>query len=138
MQKPQANFITFYRTEGRYNLADSKQESAQYIIQGIDREVAKENGFDLNYLVDIEKDHNYDPKSETVLYLAEAIQAIYDDYWLHSGKAKIKKLIEYLQPLEEEQEILRARHRVEVAKYELDSWSKELVAAEEYLADLEL
>ena len=137
MQKPTENFVTFYRTEGNYNWGNSQEVSAQYIIKGIDRKVAKELGFDLSYLVDIEKDYNFDPKSDSVLSLGEWIQEVYEGYWIHTGKQKIKNLVDYLKTVEDEQEILRARHRVEVAKYELDSWSKELVAAEECLSHLE-
>lgn len=42
MNKPQENFVTYYRTEGNYNLLDSSEVSAQYTIKGIDRESIEE------------------------------------------------------------------------------------------------
>lgn len=136
MNKPQENFVTYYRVEGNYNLLDSSEVSAQYIIKGIDREIAKEKGFRLSYSIDIEKDYDYNPKRETVLDLALWIKDVFDSYWIHTGKQEIQNLVDHLEAIEEEQELLRAQYEVEYAKYKVHEWAGRLSKSESNLMEL--
>lgn len=136
MNKPQENFVTYYRVEGNYNLLDSSEVSAQYIIKGIDRGFAKEKGFRLSYSIDIDKDYGYNPKQETVLDLALWIKDVFDGYWIHTGKQEIKNLVDYLEGIEEEQELLRAQYEVEYAKYKVHEWAERLSKSESNLMAL--
>jgi hypothetical protein len=80
----------------------------------------------VSFLVDLEKDYNYDPDSYTPLETAIEIKSIYDDYFIHSGQKDIKKLVEYLESIEDEQEKLRHQYEIENAKYQIHYWTNEL------------
>lgn len=128
MNKPEVKHVTFYRAEGSYNWLNPSEKSAQYVFKfpHLTNEELKEKGLKSSFLVDLEKDYDFDPKIITALDLAYELKSIYDDYWMHSSKGEIKKVLDYLESIEEEQEELRHEYDVEYAKYKIEYWTSEL------------
>lgn len=128
MKKPINNSVTFYRNEGKYNWINQNEVSAQYVftLPHLTYEQVKEMGLQLSYLIDLEKDYSYEPDSYTALECAYEIKKIIDDYWINSNKPHIQKLVDYLESIEEEQEVLRHQYQIEFAKYQIHYWQKEL------------
>lgn len=130
MEKPQKNSINFYRTEGNYNLLNSKDKSAQYRFHfpnGRPEDIAT------SFLIDIEKDENYSEKDMTPLELAEWILSVYESYWIHTGKGDVQKLIDYLRAVEPQEAVKRAEWNVENAKYQIWDWNQKLAKFEKEL-----
>lgn len=128
MRVPEKNYIHFWRNEGKFNLLDSRDVSAQYVFEfpGLSRAKLAEMGLRKSYLIAIEKDNEYDPDSYTALELAREIEYIHSRY-LYSGYMKeIKKLVEYLESVEEEQKRLKLDFDIEYANYQIKHWSSEL------------
>ena len=127
MNKPEKKHVTVHRYEGSYNIFDPKEVTAQYHfrIPHLTHEQIKGIGLEVNFHVDIEKDLWYD-KDYSPLDVAYEIRDIYEGYWIHTGKDKIKKMIEYLESIEEEQERLRHQYDVRYANYQISYWAREL------------
>lgn len=125
MEKPTKNYVNFYRTEGNYNWLNSNDRSAQYVFSfpHLEWEEVKELGIKTSFLVDIEKDYDYNPEYYTALECLKEIQSIYEDYWMHSGKEEVRKTIAYLESIEEEQEQLRHQYEVDYAKFQIEFWT---------------
>ncbi|MNJ48942.1 hypothetical protein D3C77_441520 [compost metagenome] len=119
MNKPERKHVTFYRYQGRYNFC-STEEQAQYIFRL--PEDAPEN-LKRGFLIDLEKDEDYNDGDMTALELAEWIKDVYESYWIHSGVGEIKALFEYLESIEGDQERLRAEYELEHAKYQAAYWA---------------
>lgn len=128
MEQPKKNFVNFYRTEGNFNWLNSKDKSAQYVFlfPHLTPDQRKELGVSSSFLIDIEKDYSYDPESYSPLECLNEILEIYNGYWMHSGKDEVKKTIEYLESIEEEQEKLRHQYDIDYAKYQIDHWTTRL------------
>lgn len=133
MEQPKKNFVNFYRTEGRYNWLDSKEVSAQYVFSfpHLTWDQIKEMGIKTSFTVDIEKDYDYSPDSYTALECLNEILSIYESYWIHTGKDEVRKTIEYLESIEEEQEQLRHQYDIDYAKYQIEYWTDKLSKLEE-------
>ncbi|MNB81415.1 hypothetical protein D3C75_281970 [compost metagenome] len=121
MEKPIKKFVTFYRTQGRYNLC-STEEDAQYIFINLPEDAPKE--LRRGFLVDLEKDAGYNENDMTAVELAGWIKSVYESYWIHSDVKKITALYEYLESIEEEQEKLRNEYELEYAHYQLEYLTK--------------
>lgn len=130
MDKPKIKHVTFYRTEGRYNLFNPSERSARYAftIPHLSVEQIKEMELKTFYLIDLDKDYNFDPDSYTALEVAYELKDIIESYWINTDKEKIKKLIEYLESIEEQQGELRHWYKIENAKYQINYWEEELKA----------
>jgi hypothetical protein len=128
MEQPKKNFVNFYRNEGHYNWLNSKDKSAQYVFTfpHLTRDQIKEMDIKMSFLVDIEKDYDFSPESYTPLECLNEILHIYNGYWMHSGKDEVKKTIEYLESIEEEQEKLRHQYDIDYAKYKVVHWTNKL------------
>lgn len=127
MKKPTKSFIDFYRHEGNYNLLNSSDVSAQYIINGIDKKSLDEKGLRTSFLINIEYDNEFDPNEMTVLELLDELQWVYENKYLYNGRLKdIAPLREHLESVEEEQEVLRHQYKVDYATYKIDYWTNEL------------
>jgi hypothetical protein len=128
MNKPEVKHVTFYRNEGSYNWLNSSEKSAQYVFNfpHLNFENIKEMGLKNSFLVDLEEDYDFDPKTYTALELAEELRSIFDNYWIHSDKEEIKKVYQYLESIEEEQETLRHEYEVEFTKYQIKYWEEKL------------
>lgn len=127
MEKPKINFITFYRTEGNYNLFNVNDVSAQYVVTGVDLDIAKENNLRLSYTFNIEYDWNFNPDNYTVLELLNELEYIYNKHYLFSTSVDdMKRLREYLESIEGEQSKLRHQYQVDYAKYQIEYWTEEL------------
>lgn len=133
MEKPKIEHVTFYRTEGCFNLFNPKERSAQYVfgLPHLTREQINEKELKTSFLIDLEKDYDFDPNSYTALEVAYEIKNILDSYWIHSGKQEIQKFVEYLESIEEEQEKLRHQYAIENAKYQISYWQNELESLQE-------
>ena len=121
---PKVEFVDFYRVEGHYNLADSSERSAQYVFKfpHLSREQINEMGLQVSYLVDIDRDYDYDPKEITALDLAYELKAHYESYLYSSNAKPIKKLYDYLSEIEEEQENIRSKFQYEYALAKVEYW----------------
>jgi hypothetical protein len=133
MNKPNPQHVTFCRLEGRYNLLDPSEVSAQYVFR-LPPDAPKE--LKRAYLIDIDKDENYTNDDVTALELAEWIKSVYEGYWMHWDKEKIAALIEYLYSIEPQEEIKRAEYNLEYAKYQVWFWTKKQAEYEAELRDL--
>lgn len=115
MIEPVKNYISFYRNEGKYNMLDSNQVSAQYVITGISREAIKEKGLTVSFLIDEEHDYNLDSSEITVLELLDELAYVYENKYLWNSSTKdIVPIKEYLESIEEEQEALRHQYKVDL------------------------
>lgn len=119
MNKPDKKHVYFTRHEGKYNLFNPSEVSAQYIFHNI----STETGLQVSYLIDLEKDYTWDNESYTALEVAREIQDVLDSYRFHSDQKKIKALIEYLESIEEEQEQIQREYDLDYAKYQVDYWT---------------
>lgn len=120
MNKPTPQHVTFYRTEGRYNLVNSSEVSAQYIFR-LPPDAPKE--ITRGHLIAIDKDENYSPGDLTPLELARWILEVYEGYWIHTGKNNIAALIGYLESIEPQEVVNRAEYNLEYAKYQVWYWA---------------
>ncbi|MCR8982628.1 hypothetical protein [Brevibacillus laterosporus] len=123
MDKPIAQHVTFYRAEGRYNILDSSEVSAQYIFR---LPPDAPNKLSRSFLIDIDKDYTYSNDDMTALELAEWIQSVFDSYWIHTSKKQVAELVEYLRSIEGQEEIKRAEYNLEYAKYQVWEWTNKL------------
>lgn len=80
-----------YRTEGRYNLLNPSEVSAQYVFTF--RPDAPE-GLSRSFLIDMEMDYTW---TGTPYEVALELQEVIDSYWMHSDKPRIKAVVEYLE-----------------------------------------
>jgi len=121
IQKPKKNFVTVSYQQGRYTLGSSEESGRYYFV--IEREDAK----DLwkSFLVDIEKDC-INVEDQTPLEIACEIEEIYNSYWVHGGVNDIKKMIDYLESIEEKEEVLREEYELEYARYKVEYWSNQV------------
>ena len=129
MQKPEINHVSFYRSEGKYNLLDHNQVSVQYLFTfpHLTQEEIKELGLQQSFLIDIDKDHDYQPETTSALELADELKYIINDYWFNSDRKPIETLVNYLESIEHEQEYLRHQYKIKYAEYKVDYWRKELI-----------
>ena len=129
MDKPKINYVSFYRSEGKYNLANHNDVSAQYVFTfpNLNGEQIKDLNLQQSYLIDIEKDSDYQPNSTTALELAYELSEIINNYWINPDKKPINRLVEYLESIEEEQEFLRHDYKIKYAEYKVDYWQRELI-----------
>lgn len=127
-KKPQKNHVHFYRTEGHYDFLNPDEKSARYVFLFPHLTISqiKELGITHSFLVDLEKDYVFSPDEYTPLECLNGILAIYNSYWIHTGKEEVKKTIEYLESIEEEQEKLRHEYAVEYAKAKVEYWTNKL------------
>ena len=128
MKKPTPKHVTFYRTEGKYNWANSNEVSAQYIFNfpHLTLEKIKEIGLQQTFLINIDKDYEFLPEEYTALELTYELKSIIDGYFIHSDKPRIQKMVDYLEGIEAEQEKLRHEYAIENAKYQIRYWQQEL------------
>ena len=128
MNKPTNNSVTFYRNEGKYNWLNQNEVSAQYVFKlpHLTTEQIKEIGLQVSYLINLDNDYSYEPDSYTALECAYELKSIIDGYWINSNKEPIQKLVDYLESIEEEQEVLRNQYQIEFAKYQIHYWENEL------------
>jgi hypothetical protein len=116
MNKPEKKHVTFYRTEGRFYIGDT----ARYVFQ-LPADAPKE--LERSFLVNLEKDWNYSDDETSALVLARWIHEVYESYFFHTGKSRIKALVDYLESIEDEQEALREAYELEYAKYQVGYWT---------------
>ncbi|MGD7046997.1 hypothetical protein FZC83_02030 [Rossellomorea marisflavi] len=128
IEKPEVKHVTFYRNEGNYNWLKQSEVSAQYVFRfpHLTSEEVKEKGLTYSFLVDLDKDYDFSPESYTAYELADELRNIYDSYWIHSGKGEIKRVFDYLESIEEDQEKLRHQYEIEYAKYKIQFWENKL------------
>jgi hypothetical protein len=127
-KKPQKNHVYFYRHEGHYNLLNPNEKSAQYVFlfPHLTTDQRNELGISSSFLVDLEKDCEFSPEEYTPLECLKEILEIYNSYWFHTGKEEVKKTIEYLESIEEEQEKLRHEYEIKYAKAKVEYWTNKL------------
>ncbi|MCR8939792.1 hypothetical protein O0555_21055 [Brevibacillus laterosporus] len=121
MDKPIAQHVTFYRAEGRYNMLNSSEVSAQYIFS---LPPDAPNKLSRSFLIDLDKDYNYSNDDMTALELAEWIQSVFDSYWIYTGKKQVAELVEYLRSIEGQEEVKRAEYDLAYANYQVWYWTQ--------------
>lgn len=127
MKAPEKNFVSFYRTEGNYNLLDPREKHIQYVITGIDRETIRNKGLTISFLVNPDYDGDFDSDRMSPLELLDELEYIYKNrYWINTRLSDIKPLREYLESIEEEQKKLRRQYEIDYAKYQIKLWSAKL------------
>jgi len=118
IQEPKKNFVNVVRQEGRYTLGSSEVSACYNFL--INREDAPKIW--RSFTVDPEKD--YISEDQTPLEIAKQIKDVYESYWIHSGVGDIKKMIEYLESIEEEESAAREAYELEYAKYQVSYWTE--------------
>lgn len=119
MEQPKINFITFERREGNFNLLNPREKQVQYYIKGIPKNVIEEKGLRVSFLIEPEYDINLNPKDYTPLQLLDELEWIYERKYFFTGYlGDLKKLREYLESIEDEQEKLRHEYEIAYAKYQ--------------------
>ncbi len=124
-EEPKKQHIHFQRNEGSYNWLNPSEVSAQYVFRfpHLSPEEMKALELQPSFLIAIDKDYGFSPKSYTALELAHELKEIIDSYWINSDQAPIKKLVEYLESVEEEQEELRNQYEIDYAQAKLNYWT---------------
>jgi len=122
---PEKKHVHITRSEGQFNLLSSeKQAQYHFRFPDLTPEQMKELGFSTWYTVDLDKDYGWE--DYTAIDLAYELKILFDGYFLHSSKKEVHKLVEYLESIEEEQELLRNQYEVEYAKAKIEYWTKKL------------
>jgi len=125
---PEKKHIHITRAEGQFNLLSSeKQAQYHFRFPDLTPEQMKELGFSTWYTVDLDKDYGWE--DYTAIDLAYELKILFDGYFLHSSKKEAHKLVEYLESIEEEQELLRNQYEIEYAKAKIEYWTKKLESA---------
>lgn len=126
---PEKKHVYIKRNEGKYNLLSS-DVLAQYSFHfpELTREQLKE--MDLQTFYNLKMDEDYGWEDNTPLDCAYEIKAVIDGYWMNSNKDSINKLFNYLESIEEEQEVLRKEYAIEYAKAKIEYWNDKLIQAE--------
>lgn len=124
------NCVSFHRNEGCYNLCNTKEKSAQYIFNwGIWEDKAKELGLQRSFLIEIDKDCNYSFPTYDALELANELDSIISGYWINSNKTSIKKVLEFLESVQEENEIEMCKDMISDYTNKLDELNDRLEKA---------
>ena len=132
-------FVSYYRSEGCFNLCDWKEKSAQYIFDfGIYSDLAKEYGVQKSYLVNIEDDCFYNMKDESPEDLAYWLKDYYSGFIFNSNVSKVNQLLKFLEEIQEENNIEYYKHMIEKTKQELEKTKQELEKWENKLKRVEL
>ena len=127
MKEPKVNFITFERSEGNFNLLNPREKRIQYYIKGIPRDIIEEKGLRVSYLIEPEYDYEFSPKDYTPLQLLDELEYIYESkYFFNDYLSDLRKLREYLESIEDEQEKLRYEYEIAYAKYQIEYWKQRL------------
>jgi hypothetical protein len=87
-----------YRTEGRYNILNPSDKSAQYVFKL--RDDAPKT-LERSFLIDLEKDGHF---GGSALEVAYELKIVIDSYWINSDQPRIKALVEYLKKWDEKDE----------------------------------
>lgn len=123
---PEVKHATVSRKEGQFNLLSS-EEKARYTFhfpELSDTEL-KEKELKTYFTLELEEDFNYE--DYTSLECAHEIQYIINNYFFHSEKENIDRLVEYLESIEEHQEKLRKEYDIEYAKAKIEFWKNEVI-----------
>lgn len=118
---PEKKHIYIRRNEGRYNLLSS-DTMVQYSFHFPD--VRKEwiKDMKLHTFYNLKMDEDCGWEDYTPLECAYEIKAVLDGYWMNSSKDDINNLVEYLESIEEDQEVLRQEYGIEYAKAKIEYW----------------
>jgi hypothetical protein len=125
------NCVSFYRNEGCYNLCNTKEKSAQYVFNwGKFNEKANEFGLQRSFLVDIEEDCNYDFPTYDSLELANELDSIISSHWIDTNKPSIKKLVDFLESIQEENKVEMCEDMISDYQKRLEEWQDKLFSAQ--------
>lgn len=120
-KSPEKKHIHITRREGQFNLLSSDKQAQYYFtFPELTPEQVKELGFSTWYTIELDKDYGWE--DYTPYDLAYELQHLFNGYFMHSRKGDIGRLVEYLDLIEEDQEILRNQYKIEHAKAKIQYW----------------
>lgn len=130
------NCVSFYRSEGCYNLCNMKEKSAQYIFNwGKWENIAKELKLKKSFIISLDEDRFYTFPEYDAIDLATELSEIINGHWIDTDKQNINKVLNFLYTIQEENKVEMCKDMIEKYNSELEKWKQKLVIAERDLVE---